>query len=38
MKRLEGSLQAMKSDGLAEKNEGGWALTKEGRSAKMRGN
>lgn len=29
------ALYAMKSDGLAEKNDGGWALTHEGRNAEM---
>jgi hypothetical protein len=29
------ALYAMKSDGLAEKNDGGWALTTEGRNAEM---
>lgn len=33
--KVSGALYAMKSDGLAEKNDGGWALTSEGRTAEM---
>jgi len=33
--KVSKALYAMKSDGLAEKNDGGWALTPEGRTAEM---
>lgn len=33
--KVSTALYSMKSDGLAEKNDGGWALTTEGRTAEM---